>query len=344
MLRDTPTREGTSRRNVLIAIAAGGIVAGFALWRMRRPNPELLGVRGTAMYRAILVGLNGVDPSRYAGHWPGSLNAAEKDAQHIERLLRDSIPDSQLQVASLRGKAATATAVLDALTSAARDLSDGDHLLFFYSGHGGQIPNVNHDEKVPDDTLCLYDRMLIDDELGEAWTRFAPGVSILALADSCHSGTVEHLEVEFAGDEGPFKHHNSPSAPTTAPAERFIPKLIPRDFAYATYEQDKGMYDGIQARIGGVLAGAPFKIVATLLGVSACKDEQLAVEGTNAGVFTSIVLNTWQKGAFHGSHRAFYDRLVAAAPTSQVPQWELLGAGDQAVWYHTRPFTFESLT
>src|SRR4030065_82189 len=41
-----------------------------------------------------------------------------------------------------------------------------------------------------DETWCLYDGEFLDDELFELWTKFQPGVRILAFSDSCHSGTV----------------------------------------------------------------------------------------------------------------------------------------------------------
>ena len=41
-----------------------------------------------------------------------------------------------------------------------------------------------------DETWCLYDGQLIDDELYFELSKFAAGVRILVLSDSCHSGTV----------------------------------------------------------------------------------------------------------------------------------------------------------
>ena len=41
-----------------------------------------------------------------------------------------------------------------------------------------------------DETWCLWDGQLIDDELYLELSRFAAGVRVLVLSDSCHSGTV----------------------------------------------------------------------------------------------------------------------------------------------------------
>ena len=53
------------------------------------------------------------------------------------------------------------------------------------------MPDVWGDEAdKQDETWCLYDGQLIDDELYFELSKFAPGVRILVLSDSCHSGTV----------------------------------------------------------------------------------------------------------------------------------------------------------
>ena len=40
-----------------------------------------------------------------------------------------------------------------------------------------------------DETWVLFDRQLLDDELYRCWRRFEPGVRVLVLSDSCHSGS-----------------------------------------------------------------------------------------------------------------------------------------------------------
>ena len=60
-----------------------------------------------------------------------------------------------------------------------------------YSGHGGQLPDLNDDEPdQEDETWCLYDGQVVDDELNELYSQFRQGVRILVFSDSCHSGSV----------------------------------------------------------------------------------------------------------------------------------------------------------
>ena len=52
------------------------------------------------------------------------------------------------------------------MRGAAKALKPGDLFFLTYSGHGGQVPDVTGDEDdKQDETWCLYDGQLIDDEL-----------------------------------------------------------------------------------------------------------------------------------------------------------------------------------
>lgn len=135
---------------------------------------------------ALAIGLNAVDPGHYAG-WAGKLNGCEPDALNMA-----SIASTRgLNAETLLTASATRNAVLGKLGALAGKLKSGDLLVVSYSGHGGQIPDQNGDEDDGlDETWCLYDGELLDDELHQAWSKFQSGVRILALSDSCHSGTV----------------------------------------------------------------------------------------------------------------------------------------------------------
>jgi hypothetical protein len=135
---------------------------------------------------ALAIGLNGVDPAHYAG-WSGNLTGCEPDALDMK-----AIAESQgLKAKTLLTAEATRSAVLAELAELASKLKADDLLVVSYSGHGGQVPDDNGDEVDGlDETWCLYDGQLLDDELFGAWTKFEPGVRILVFSDSCHSGTV----------------------------------------------------------------------------------------------------------------------------------------------------------
>jgi hypothetical protein len=92
---------------------------------------------------------------------------------------------------SLITSQAVASAVLKEIALASSSLQSGDIFLLTFSGHGGQIPDVNGDEGDGlDETWVCFDRMLVDDELYAMWGKFQPGVRIVMVSDSCHSGTI----------------------------------------------------------------------------------------------------------------------------------------------------------
>jgi hypothetical protein len=86
---------------------------------------------------------------------------------------------------------ATVANVTAGIRAAADALFSGDVFLFTYSGHGGQIQNTSSDDEPDgmDETLCLYDRMLVDDELHMLLGEFRSGVRVFMVFDSCHSAT-----------------------------------------------------------------------------------------------------------------------------------------------------------
>ena len=136
---------------------------------------------------SLHIGLNQVDPAHYDG-WDGALNACEFDANDMQ-----AIAESRgFETTKLLTAEATADAVIAAIERAAGELAQGDLFLCSYSGHGGQVPDRNgeDEEDRSDETWLAYDRQIIDDELYALWGKFAPGVRVFVLSDSCHSGTV----------------------------------------------------------------------------------------------------------------------------------------------------------
>ena len=135
---------------------------------------------------SLHIGLNNVDPAAYPFPVPvlaGCINDCND--------MRDLAAGMGFRTRQLIDAAATSGAVLAAIDAAAKTLRAGDIFLLTYSGHGSQVPDTMAEETDQlDETWVLYDRQLLDDELYDLWCRFAPGVRILMISDSCHSGTV----------------------------------------------------------------------------------------------------------------------------------------------------------
>ena len=140
---------------------------------------------------SIHLGLNAVDPAHYGG-WNGKLTACEFDAKDMKAIAEARGFDSTI----LLTNEATTKNFLTAMGNAASQLNEGDILFLTYSGHGGQVPDLNGDEAEnarpdgKDETWALYDRQVVDDELYAQWATLRSGVRVIMLSDSCHSGTV----------------------------------------------------------------------------------------------------------------------------------------------------------
>jgi hypothetical protein len=292
--------------------------------------------RAKAQAMSLHIGLNRVDPKHYGG-WSGPLAACEFDANDMAALAGAA----GMRTRTLLTKAATRKAVLGALRKAAQALGRGDFFFLSYSGHGGQVADASGDEPdKQDETWCLYDAQLIDDELYFELSKFAAGVRVLVLSDSCHSGTVTRARPE-------------------PPPPGMRAKLMPADMGLRVYEQHRVFYDGLQTAMakaagkaaladpdavlatlavqGGRVQSIARRLKAAVILISGCQDNQVALDGDHNGAFTGQLRRVWNSGRFEGHHAQFHAHIVAGMPASQTPNLFLLGPA--ATFVAQRPFT-----
>jgi Caspase domain. len=276
---------------------------------------------------SLHIGLNSVDPAAYSG-WDGQLVACENDAHSMQGITSSL----GYQAKSLLTKEATSEAVIRSIASAAQELTKNDMFVLTYSGHGGQVPDTNGDEPDGrDETWVLYDRQLVDDELHELYTRFQPGVRILVLSDSCHSGTVTRAVYDQAA---PIEaQHGFRSDPI------FRPKRIPREIEGAVYDRNRKTYEKIQAETKEASRKSP---EATVILISGCQDNQLSSDGDVNGLFTEKLLRTWDNGKFKRNYRHFQRAIKQKMPPSQQPNYFVVGAANQA-FERQRPFVIATV-
>jgi hypothetical protein len=285
--------------------------------------------------QSVHLGLNAVDPKHYEG-WSGDLVACEFDAKDMGTIARAAGMKSTV----LLTKKATRANLFAAVRSASKTLAAGDLLFITYSGHGGQIPDVSGEETDKlDETWCLYDGELIDDEVFLELSRFAAGVRILVLSDSCHSGTVVRARV-----------------PEGMPAGRS--KMMPPAVAMRTYRAHQAFYDKIQhdvAREAGKastpnpdsalariavsrrLTAIANDCKASAILVSGCQDNQTSMDGDHNGAFTEQLLQVWDHGKFKGNYAQFHAAIKAHMPRTQVPN--LFTLGPVGKFLTERPFS-----
>jgi hypothetical protein len=272
---------------------------------------------------ALTMGLNLVDPKHYGG-WSGELNACEADAKDMASIAKSK----RFEVKTLLTKAATRTQVTRSILNAAKKLKSGDIFMLSYSGHGGQLPDLNNDEPdAQDETWCLYDGELVDDELYALFGRFARGVRILVFSDSCHSGTI----VKIAYYQGTAAVRSSGIG---SQAVRY--RFMPPDVALRTYRNNRKFYDKLLKNIK--LRDAKAAVKASVLLISGCQDNQLSSDGDFNGLFTAQLLRVWKNGTFKGNYKGFHKAIIRRMPPDQTPNY--FWAGQQDVTFETqRPFT-----
>lgn len=148
------------------------------------------------MKYALLIGINYVETG-YAlfGCW--------NDVKSVKKLLlREGYPDGNIIMMTDESKNKntefypSGDNIMRQIRNFIGKAVPGDNLFFHFSGHGGQIPDYNGDEKLNNSTLedeCIYSvefETISDDRLREMLVdQLVDGASLRCLMDCCHSGT-----------------------------------------------------------------------------------------------------------------------------------------------------------
>ncbi|MBT8184285.1 MAG: caspase family protein [Eudoraea sp.] len=232
---------------------------------------------------ALHIGLNVVDPDHYDG-WDGKLDACVNDSEFYGSLSKRAEFDD---IVILQNAEASAEAVLKNLASSAGELESGDLFFFTYSGHGSQVRDINNDETEDefDETWCLFNRQLVDDELFEAFKAFNSGVKIFMVSDSCHSGSVSRAQ---------------PALKT---------RRAPEDVTQRTILKNKAIYMPIltRSRVTRDAMGAH------VLQFSGCQDDQLSYEFGENGLLTTVFKKSLEEGR-NMSYTSFFKILGSEVP------------------------------
>lgn len=310
---------------------------------------------------SIHVGINRVDPVLFPS--AQALQGCENDAQKMFE-----VAQSRGFIAEpILGERANFDTVQTAILKAAQQLQSGDVFLFTFAGHGSRRSDVDGDEAdFQDETILLFDRILIDDFLRRAlWSQFRPGVRIVGVADSCHSGTALFGTINPATPEAVGSlPHPKPADALTADFEwsALAAQAVvqgPEDFSRAGYakqpfrrydpespkptdiplvreistedskthlERFNGLYENLKETIP---TGEAAKLKANLLTLAACKDSEKTPDGVPNGVFTRALLDV-----LSSNPPASYDNLIRdikrkfeLAGRQQTPALKFAGPG-----------------
>ena len=271
---------------------------------------------------SLHIGLNHVDPSHYAG-WNGKLNCCVNDAN---AMLEIAAKFEECEV--ICDEEATRSKVISSLKKNAQRAESGDLFFLTYSGHGGSVPDKNYDEKfdLVDETWCLYDGQLIDDELHNIFGLFKEGVRVFVISDSCHSGTITRSGE--ANDSNQILEEMMRS-------QGYKEKAPSKAMARVVYKNNKIFYDKLQ----GIPVVDLSNIGASILLLSGCQDNQKSYEGfEDHGVLTERIIELWEGGTFKDSYKNFHKMICATMPQIQTPNLYLTGKANDD-FMHQVPFS-----
>lgn len=199
------------------------------------------------------------------------------------------------------GKSAMVAAIRDHVGKAAK----GDTIVITYSGHGTWVPDQSGDEPDGrDEALCPWDitsgQVLLDDEIHALFAQRSPGVRVVLISDSCHSGSVTR------GDESDLDPH--------LPRARFLPPeawMKAEDLPAATARPARLL--GGFSRSGGDLL------------LAGCTDTQYSWDtrfnGRPNGAFTFYALKALAKLNADASYDTWFKSITPAyLPSTKLPQ------------------------
>ena len=233
---------------------------------------------------SLHIGLNKLDQD----HYPGTpvLKAAVNDAVFWESFAKKE----GYQTTSLHDESAKAGVVIKQLGDYASVMKAGDILLLTYAGHGGEIPNdkpAGFDDEKNDQTWCLYDRQLLDDELYECFEAFKEGTRILVVSDSCHSGTITRVA------DLNFSELLAKGMAGTAKARGFASRKLPKEVEdEILYRSGATVYKPLQAKYKTKQQAVAVKAAVKLL--AACQDDEETLDGAHNGIFTEAFMELFK--------------------------------------------------
>lgn len=265
---------------------------------------------------SLHIGLNYVDPNHYAG-WDGKLSAAEYDANDMYLITKSQ----GIEPTKLIRDEATRGAVIAAIKNAAAILPANSLFVISFSGHGGQLPDISGEEDDGvNETWCLFDGEIVDNELFNFWSFFQKGVRILVISDSCHSGTV-------------IKSLGSLERSRT----EFTAKFLPSEIASMTYYNNKQFYDNILENAKDIRTE---DIQASVKLISSSQDNQKSYDGTFNSQFTLALKKIWNGGKFDGNYFLFYNQIMNILLPKQKPNYFNVGQPNQ-IFDNQKPFSIK---
>lgn len=219
--------------------------------------------------RALIIGVNDYAPIGSGGP---DLNGCVNDARDLANtLVICGFPALNIQI--LTNQNATKLNIISRLKSMISSSKKGDSLVFYYSGHGTRVANIGTDYEVDglDEAICPHDYasagVIRDDEFAAVLNKLPAGVNLDVIFDCCHSGTGTRKMNLVDLDGNP-----------TVETARFIQTNLEDEFYSSHFREISNKNFKIKT-MKQIIVSSTMKHSL----FAACKDNQVAMEGTLGG-------------------------------------------------------------
>lgn len=238
----------------------------------------------TRKTKAVVVGINDYAPIGSGGP---DLNGCVNDARDMANTLV-ICGYTPANVRILTNYNATRANILTYLDWLLTGSKSGDSVVFYYSGHGTRVANINGDLEIDglDEAIVPHDYTtagyLKDDDFRAVFdAKLKAGVNLEVIFDCCHSGSGTR-NLAFALDADGEAMVETP---------RYLEPMLEDEFYFSFAKQiESGTRTGATDGKGSALSAiATTKALVPVTGMShtlwaACKDSQVAMEGNMGGV------------------------------------------------------------
>ena len=179
----------------------------------------------------------------------------------------------------------------EAITRANGGMNPDDLLFVPWSGHGGQVPDLNGDEAdFLDEILKTWDRTVTDDEVWDFICTLRP-CRLFLLTDTCSS-------------EGNWRK-----------VKRWAVKALTFGMA--------GQWEQTEFILGDERT---LEWPGQIIQISGCAENKSSLGGDDGGLLSNTM---WAKFAASASYADWFDRTKAAMPRYQVPVWTEYNCSDE---------------
>ncbi len=237
-----------------------------------------------------------------------------------------TLADRGFAVTKLLDSQATKAAMMAAMSGLIGKAAKNDTLVITFSGHGTYMPDLDGDEADGfDEALCTYDIStngpINDDEIKTLFANRKAGVSILLVADSCHSGTVSRAA------------QGEPDAMTR-------PRFMPMGNWMSAKSLPKALAGKLSANVLAPIGVSPLQgLYSRMMGdvlLAGCKEGpnnysyDATINGRPNGAFTYYALKTFKTLKPEATYADWHKAIVKYLPSSSYPQFPQLFASDTA--------------